>query len=74
MIACFEITSGRCFNDTAEMFEEADEKHEVGVPREQTPVHVIEIEYEINEISSLRKDEINTVDVNDKLQLSKIEN
>jgi hypothetical protein len=30
------------------MFEEVDEKHEVAIPRQQTPVHVIEIEDETN--------------------------
>jgi hypothetical protein len=39
--------------------------------RQQTPVHnLIEIEDETNETTSERKDEINIVDVNDKLQLN----
>jgi hypothetical protein len=55
------------------MFEEADEINGVFIPREKTLIHIIEIEDETSEISSERIDEINTVDINDKLQLSKIE-
>jgi hypothetical protein len=40
----------------------------------KTPVHdLIEIEDETNETTSERKDEINIVDVNDKLQLKRFE-
>jgi hypothetical protein len=74
MIICFEITYGRYLNDTGEMFKEADENHEVFIPREKTQVNnLIEIEDETNEIQSERKDETDTIDINDKLQLSKIE-
>jgi NADH:ubiquinone oxidoreductase subunit C len=55
------------------MFKEADKNDEVLIPQQQTPVHIIEIEDETNETSSKRKDEINIVDVNDKLQLNNIE-
>jgi hypothetical protein len=74
MIICFEITFGRYLKDSALMFKEADEKNEVAIPRQQTPVHeLIEIEDETNEAPSERKDEINIVDVNNKLQLNNIE-
>jgi hypothetical protein len=49
------------------MFKEANENDNVAIPRQQTPVHIIEIEDERNETISERKDEINIVDVNDKL-------
>jgi hypothetical protein len=49
------------------MFKEADENHEVLISREKTLMHIIEIEDETNEISSERKDETNTVDINDML-------
>jgi hypothetical protein len=55
------------------MFEEADEKEGVAIPLQLTRVYVIEIEDQTNETSPERKSEINTVDVNDKLQLNKIE-
>jgi hypothetical protein len=44
MIISFEITYGKYSNETSEMFKETDEKHEIIIPREQPPVHVIEIE------------------------------
>jgi hypothetical protein len=56
MIQCFEITYVRYSNDTVEMFREADDNHEVALPREETSVHIIEIEDETNEIPSERKD------------------
>jgi hypothetical protein len=49
MIICFEITYGRYLNDTAKMFREAEEKQEVALHLQLTPVHVIEIEDEKNE-------------------------
>jgi hypothetical protein len=55
------------------MFKEADENDKVLIPREKTPVDIIEIEDETNEIPSERKDETNIVDINDKLQLNKFE-
>jgi hypothetical protein len=73
MIICFEITYGRYVKDSGVMFREAYENDKVLIPREQTPVHIIEIEDGTNETSSERKDEINIVDVNDKLQLNNIE-
>jgi hypothetical protein len=73
MIQCFEITYGRYLNDTGEMFKEANENNEVLIHREKTPTHIIEIEDEPNEILLVRKNERNIVDINDKLQLSKIE-
>jgi hypothetical protein len=74
MIICFEITYGRYLKDSALMFKEADEKNEVAIPRQKTPVHdLIEIEDEANEVPSERKDEINIVDVNNKLRLNDIE-
>jgi hypothetical protein len=73
MIIRFEITYGRYLKDSAAMFGEADENDKILIPREQTPVHIIEIEDETNETSSERKNEINMVDVNDKLQLNNIE-
>jgi hypothetical protein len=74
MIICFEITYGRYLKDSATMFKEADEKNEVAIPRQITPVHdLIEIEDETNEVPSERKDVINIVDVNNKLQLNNIE-
>jgi hypothetical protein len=74
MIICFEITYGRYLKDSAVMFKEADEKNEVAIPRQKTPVYdLIEIEDETNEVASERKDEINIVDVNNKLQLNDIE-
>jgi hypothetical protein len=39
MIICFEITYGRYLKDSAAMFKEADEKHEISIPRQKTPVH-----------------------------------
>jgi hypothetical protein len=74
MILCLEIIYGRYLNNIANMFREADEKHEVSIPRKSTPVHVIKIEDETNERSSERKNEINIINVNDKLELNKIEN
>jgi hypothetical protein len=45
MIICFEITYGRYLSDSAAMFKETDEKHEVGIPRQKIPVQdLIEIE------------------------------
>jgi hypothetical protein len=73
MIIYFEITYGRYLNNIAKMFREANEKHEVAIPRQSTLEHVIEIKDEMNETSSERKGKINTVDVNDKLKLNKIE-
>jgi uncharacterized protein (UPF0248 family) len=50
------------------MFKEADEKHVVLILREQTPTHnIIEIEDQTNEILLERKNETNTVDINNKL-------
>jgi hypothetical protein len=66
LIFSFEITYGRNLKDIAKMFREADEKHEVAIPSESNPVHVIEMEDEMNETSSEEKDETNIVDVNDK--------
>jgi hypothetical protein len=73
MIICFEITYGRYLKDSMVMFKEVDENDKVFIPQEQTPVYIIEIEVETNETSSEKKDEINIVDFNDKLQLSSIE-
>jgi hypothetical protein len=73
MIICFEITYGRYLKDSTAMFKEADENDKVLISREQTPVHIMEIEDKMNETSLKRKDEINIVDVNDKLQLNNIE-
>jgi hypothetical protein len=45
MIICFEITYGRYLKDSAAMFKETDEKHEIAIPRQITPVYnLIEIE------------------------------
>jgi hypothetical protein len=52
MIHCFEITYGRYLNDTGEIFEEADENHKLLILQQETPVHIIDIEDEIPEISS----------------------
>jgi hypothetical protein len=73
MIQCFEITYGRYLSDTGEMFKEADKNHKLLIPRQVTPVHIIEIEDETPEIKLERINETNTVDINDMLQLSKIE-
>jgi hypothetical protein len=74
MIICFEITYGRYLKDSAGMFKEADEKLEVAIPRQKTPVQdLIEIEDETNVLPSERKEVINIVDVNNKLQLNDIE-
>jgi hypothetical protein len=73
MVMCFEISYERYLKDSPPMFKEADENDEVLIPREQTPIRIIEIEDEMNKTSSERKDESNTVDINDKLQLNKIE-
>jgi hypothetical protein len=59
MILCFEISHGRYLNDTGKRFEKL--------------IRIFKIEDETNEIPSKKKDETNTVDINDKLQLSKIE-
>jgi hypothetical protein len=73
MIINFEIGYGRYLNDTGKKFREADVNHEVLIPQEKTPIPIIEIEDETLEIPSERIDESNTVDINDMLQLSKIE-
>jgi hypothetical protein len=74
MIICFKITYGRYLKDSMAMFKEADENNKVATLRQQTRVHdLIELEDETNEITSERKDEINIVDVNNKLQLNDIE-
>jgi hypothetical protein len=67
MIQCFEITYGRYLSDTGEIFKEADENHKLLIPREITPVHIIDIEDETPETSSEKKNETNTVDINDML-------
>jgi hypothetical protein len=72
MILCLEITYGRFLKDTKKMFRDFEEKHDVAISRKLTPEHVIKIEDKTDETSSERKDEINTIDINNKLQLNNI--